>query len=120
MVDTFPGGGSRHESVLSPDWKALLDDAESEREVVSLTRDFLATWTPEEIHALPAECRPGHIRGGDDVTYWAFEYARIHCATPDDPVLAIPILKLRTFFSHAAARLSQVSARRGSQLADQD
>lgn len=118
MVETT-SGGSRHESLLSPDWKALLDDAENDREVVSVVRDYLATWTPEDIFALPAECRPGHIRGADDVTYWAFEYTRIHCASPDDPALATPLLKLRTFFAHAAARLSQVTARRDNQVADQ-
>jgi len=96
---------------LSRDWKALLDDAETERDVVALARDYFAMWTPSEIAALPADCRPGPIRDGEDITYWAFEYARRHiAASQDDPGLAAQLLKLRTFFSHAAARLSFVTA----------
>jgi hypothetical protein len=95
---------------LSRDWKALLDDAQSERDVVTLTRDYLATWTPEEIAALPADCRPGLMHDAEDITYWAFEYTRRHIASEGEPAISSPLLKLRTFFGHAAARMSQVTS----------
>ena len=96
--------------ILSRDWKALLDDARSERDLVTLVRDYLATWTPEEIAALPPDCRPGPMRDAEDITFWAFEYTRRHIASEGDPAMAMPLLKLRTLFGHAAARLSQVTA----------
>jgi hypothetical protein len=95
---------------LSRDWKALLDDAQSERDVVALARDYLATWTPEEIATLPVDCRPGLMHDGEDITYWAFEYTRRHIALENDPALSVPLLKLRAFFGHAASRMSQVAS----------
>ena len=95
---------------LSRDWKALLDDAETERDLVLLARDYLATWTPQEISELPLDCRPGPVRDGEDIIQWAFDYTRRHIGYEEDPHVAAALLKLRTFFSHAAARLSQVTA----------
>ena len=104
---------------LSRDWKALLDDAETERDLVVLARDYLAMWTPQEIAELPVDCRPGPVRDGEDITYWAFEFTRRQiAATEDDPALAARLLKLRTFFSHAAERLSFVTAAAARATAD--
>jgi hypothetical protein len=97
-------------ATLAPDWKALLDDASTEMEVVRVTKDYLATWTPQEIYGLPEDCRPGPIKDGTDVSYWAFELTRIHCAGASDPEIAELVVKMMTFFSHASARLSQVLA----------
>jgi hypothetical protein len=44
-----------------------IDDAKSVPEVVSIVRDHLATWTPEEMGRLPAPCRPGKIRDEKDI-----------------------------------------------------
>ena len=93
---------------LAPDWKALLDGAESEREIVSITKEYLAAWTPRELFALPARCRPGAIKSGEDISYWAFELASAHCAEGSDLELAELILKMMTFFSHASERLSRI------------
>jgi hypothetical protein len=48
-------------------WHRQIDDAASVAEVVSIARDFLATWTPQELARLPAECRPGKIRDESDI-----------------------------------------------------
>jgi hypothetical protein len=95
-------------ATLAPDWKALLDDASNEQAVVRVTRDYLATWTPQEMYALPEECRPGQIKDGADIGFWAFELARIHCAETNDRAAAVMVVKMMTFFSHASERLSKV------------
>jgi hypothetical protein len=46
------------------DWRNLIRDSASEDELVSLVRDHLARWTPDEIGRLPEDCRPGRIRDG--------------------------------------------------------
>jgi hypothetical protein len=48
-------------------WHRQLDDAKSVAEVVSISRDFLATLTPRELARLPESCRPGKIRDESDI-----------------------------------------------------
>lgn len=48
-------------------WHGQIDDAKSVAEVVSIARDFLATWTPQELARLPAHCRPGKIRDESNI-----------------------------------------------------
>ena len=48
-------------------WWEQLDRAKTVGEVVALTRDYFARWTPEEIALLPADCRPSRFRDEVDV-----------------------------------------------------
>ena len=48
-------------------WFALIDSAKTPFEVVAVARDFMATWTPEELARIPEACRPGKLRDGDDI-----------------------------------------------------
>jgi hypothetical protein len=48
-------------------WHRQIDEAKTVGEVVSITRDFLATITPKELGRLPANCRPGKIRDESDI-----------------------------------------------------
>ena len=95
---------------LAPDWKALLDSSANEKDVVEVTRDYLASWTPRELYALPIACRPGNVKGAEDVSNLAFELTQAHFRQGDDMELAQLILKMMTFFSHASDRLSQILA----------
>ena len=42
-------------------WFARLDHAGTSAEVITVVNDFMATWTPAELAALPEKCRPSHI-----------------------------------------------------------
>jgi hypothetical protein len=48
-------------------WYSQLDRAKSVADVVAVARDFLATWTPEDLALLPAACRPGRLRDEQDI-----------------------------------------------------
>ena len=48
-------------------WFRQIDDANSAREVVAVTRDYLATWTPKDLAKLPRECRPGRVKSPGDI-----------------------------------------------------
>ena len=48
-------------------WLHQLERATTLDEVVAIARDYLATWTPEEIARLPRDCRPGRLREPEDV-----------------------------------------------------
>jgi len=58
------------------DWNLRLKGAHSNREVIDLARDFIAQWTPAEIAELPESCRPGQMKGAEDLAYYAFALAK--------------------------------------------
>lgn len=93
-----------------PDWLSLILASSSEEEVTSTARDYLATWSPEELLRLPKDCQPGRIRDGEDISSFAFQLARAHCffrGTDRDKAL---LEKMMVFFTHAATRVAQLSA----------
>jgi hypothetical protein len=92
------------------DWRAFLVVAHTEDDVIRLTREYVATWRPEHIAQLPAECRPRRIRDGEDIGQWAYELARAHCslrfADDEDRLVA----RLLAFTAEASARIAEVRA----------
>lgn len=48
-------------------WYHQLEDATSAVEVVSIARDYLASWTPHELSKLPQSVRPGKLRDASDI-----------------------------------------------------
>src|SRR5687767_402886 len=93
-------------------WQGRLDAAPSSEEVVSVARDFLASFTPYELAALPATCRPpSKLYDGEDLTTYAFELVR-HSSEQDEPEVADLVHKFAHFFSSASIRLSEIQATR--------
>ncbi|MGZ5037813.1 MAG: hypothetical protein ACXWG1_12935 [Usitatibacter sp.] len=95
-----------HDSHGTVTWQGRLEAAEEEREIVSIAREFLAQFTPEEIHRLPVQCRPRKLMDANDVTSYAFELVRHECG--DDADTLALVHKLASFFSEASIRLSQL------------
>jgi len=89
-------------------WQERLDACHTAQELVDVGRDFLATFDPFELHALPEHCRPPAKLIEADIGAYAFDLVRHECATPQAQEL---VHKLARFFSHAAMRLAQVTAR---------
>ena len=50
-------------------WYRQLDNAQTPLEVVAVTRDYIASWTPHELAFLPVDCRPGKIRDRSDIEF---------------------------------------------------
>ncbi len=48
-------------------WLQQLEDATTPEEVVAIARDYLSTWSPEELARLPRDCRPGRLREPEDI-----------------------------------------------------
>lgn len=48
-------------------WFQQLDKAEDTATIVAITRDYFATWTPDEIARLPRTCRPSRFREPSDI-----------------------------------------------------
>jgi hypothetical protein len=89
-------------------WAAGVEGAASVHDVIELSRDFLAQFTPYEIYALPDSCRPpAKIVDADDITAYAFALVRHQCA--EGAHHAHMIRKMADFFSHAAHRLAHLA-----------
>jgi hypothetical protein len=95
-----------------PDWLSLILAASSERGVTATSRDYLASWSPEEILRLPLDCRPGRIRDGEDISNFAFQLARTHCFYRGSESDRNLLEKIMVFFTHAATRIAQLRAPR--------
>ena len=91
-------------------WFQQLDRAQGAATVVAIARDYLATWTPEEIARLPDDCRPGHVRTAsdlEDLHACAVDAYRSTRASGEE----LKALQLLTsFLVRANVRLAQVKA----------
>ena len=48
-----------------------LSRAHTVAEVLSVTRDYLATWSDADLERLPDSCRPAWVAGVQDIEAWA-------------------------------------------------
>ena len=92
------------------DWRRHLARAPTEHEIVNLTREYVATWSPEEISRLPADCRPGRIVDGEDISQWAYDLARAHTSLRYDDEQDALLMRMLAFMSEASVRLAEVKA----------
>jgi hypothetical protein len=101
-------------------WQGRLDAAASSEDVVSVARDYLASFTPYELAAMPGACRPpSKLYDGEDLTTYAFELVR-HSSEHDAAEVAEMVHKFAHFFSSASIRLSEIQAARPEDSQGQD
>ena len=90
-------------------WRDLVSSCDSEEAIVQVTREYLASWNPEELARIPEACRPGRIRDGEDITRWAFELASEHCSGEHQVAAEAVLVKMLVFLTEAAQRLAAVN-----------
>jgi hypothetical protein len=105
-------GVERPERAAAPhdDWRNLIRASEHEDEVLTLVRDHMARWSPEEIARLPHDCRPGRIRDAHDVSQWAYQLASNHCAGNARGEDEATLERMLEFVTQAAIRLSELKS----------
>jgi hypothetical protein len=94
--------GSR--AVESRTWHEVLEATNIPEQVLVVARDYLATWEPNELDALPTECRPpDYFHTPDEIVNYAFVVVQHQCG-PDkaEPLIA----RMANFFSHAARQVA--------------
>jgi hypothetical protein len=95
-------------------WFAQLDRAKSIPETLSVVRNFMADWTPQDLALLPETCRPGKLRDEQDVeTLHAclVETYRSSRATGHE---LDALQRLTSFMVRASIRLSELGGSNGS------
>ena len=88
-------------------WQRRVGSARTPQEVVGIARDFVTTFSPYEIHAVPEPCRPPAKLFLEDIPQLAFELVRHQCASAENEEI---VQRLAHFFSQAAARIAQLAA----------
>ena len=85
-----------------------LSRASTVDEIVAVTRDYLASWSPVDLERLPDNCRPAWVRTPDDIEQWAdrlaAESARAMLVLEDERRLD----RLTSHFLIASVRLRQL------------
>jgi len=85
-----------------------MSSVESAEQVVALTRDYLAAFSPENLGRLPEDCRPMRIKYVDDIEYWAHQLAQRYSGDNEEPVDGDLLQQLRDYFLHALIRLAEL------------
>jgi len=89
-------------------WHTGLEASRDVDRVLTITRDYLATFGPEHLARLPEDCRPGRIKGEDDIAYWSCRLAQYSHQDPATPVDAELMQEMLNYFLHAWVRLTQI------------
>ena len=48
-------------------WHHKVDEAQSADELLTLAREYLGGWDPEDLAMIPPQARPTRIKGSDDL-----------------------------------------------------
>jgi hypothetical protein len=89
-------------------WHEQIEASADIDAILHLTRDYLATFGPEHLARLPEDCRPGRIKGEDDIAYWSCRLAQHHHRDNTTPVDGPLLQEMLNYFLHAWVRLSQL------------
>jgi hypothetical protein len=88
-------------------WHLRMDGAEGIGEVLAILRDYVDTLTPAELAALPPKCRPGRLKGEDDIAHWTFILAQHQCR--EDGVFEKQVhQEVLNHFLHAQLRVAEI------------
>ena len=89
-------------------WLARLSAATTEPEVLSIARDYVATWSALELSRLPEDAIPGRIHDPEHISDYAYRLTQAHlfAGSLTDSLL---LDRMMVFFTHASARLSQIA-----------
>lgn len=95
-------------------WYRLLDSARTPLEVVAIARDYLATWTPEEIARLPVAVRPKKLRDERDVEDLHSALVEEYRDTVATGLALDALQRLTTFMVRATIRISELAEPRAT------
>ena len=88
-------------------WNLLMDEAERSGDVLSILRDYVDSLTPAELAALPPKCRPGRLKGEDDIAHWTFVLAQHQCR--EDSAFEKQVhQEILNHFLHAQMRVAEI------------
>ena len=91
-------------------WQQRLDAASSEEAIVAITHEFVESLRGDIVERLPANLRPGRFKNAEEVSSYAFSVV-LHRLQEDGSVISAHLQAIADYFTCAAARLTQITAR---------
>ena len=88
-----------------------LEEADSEREVVAVVREYLARIGPAEIATLPEDCWPSKINDHEDIAEYALRISRRRALSPQSVSNDALLERLHSLLSSAVARVAALAVR---------
>ena len=89
-------------------WQQQIDRARGWDELLDVARAYLASLTPDEWNALPANCRPARIKGIDDLAYWHERFADEFVEVAKKGADNEGARRMLVFFTAAAERTAEL------------
>jgi hypothetical protein len=89
-------------------WRAELDAATSNKEVLDLARDYLAFLSRDDFLSLPASCRLAPPLTVEDVAQYALQLLQESLSFRMEALSTRVVQEMSEFFSAASARLSDL------------
>jgi hypothetical protein len=83
-------------------------DAHNLDDLVSIARDYLATFEPDELATVPQEARPTQIKGTDDLAYWHQRLVEAYCTGAAKAEGGETVRLLLHFFARALQRAAEL------------
>jgi len=88
-------------------WHLLMDETGRVDDVLAILRDYVDSLTPAELAALPSKCRPGRLKGDDDISHWTFVLAQHQCR--EDSAFEKQVhQEVLNHFLHAQMRVAEI------------
>ena len=94
------------DGMRTPTWQERLDFCRTEREIVEVARNYLASFDHFEVSRLPDQCKPTRLVCGSDVSHYAL--ALTHYGFSERDRNAELIHRLAAFFIQAHMKLSHL------------
>ncbi len=76
--------------------------------MLTIVRDYVSDWLPEELGRLPEECRPRKVCDGEDLNLWAVNLARACVSFDIDPAHLPFVEEMDAFIGNACRRLAEI------------
>ena len=92
-------------------WHHQINEARSWEDLIQISRDYIASLSPDEWSSVPRACRPSRIKGIDDLAFWqrrlADEYLGVASSAQGNEMLR----DMLAFFTTAAERSAEMTGR---------
>lgn len=89
-------------------WIGQIENASSPHDVVSIVRDYIAMWSPEEIVGLPPSVRPGRVRDEADIADLHERLVEAYRITRASGDALATLQRLTGFMARASIRIAEL------------
>lgn len=91
-------------------WHQRIEDAASPLDLVCVARDFLTSWSPQDLGMVPEHARPQRVKGVDDIAYWHQRLVDCYCSGAAQGAECAKVRDMLQFFAFAVQRAAEIDS----------